>query len=221
VAPVMDAGVEAVPTERLEAEVATLAARLAAATCEWLQMIAELDRRRAFEAWECISMAHWLSWKCGLSLGAAHEHVRVGRALAELPQVRAAFAAGQLSYSKARALTRLVALPEMEADLVELARTATAAQLDRIAAGYVRAGRLADPEAAARNAEVRTLRCWTGDDGTSTLAVRAPNDVIATIMAAVNQLVDTEIPKEPGVDLPARRVDALTNTGALHLHHIV
>jgi hypothetical protein len=36
------------PTERLEAEVCTLAAQIAAATCRFVLLIAELDRR---EAW--------------------------------------------------------------------------------------------------------------------------------------------------------------------------
>ena len=55
----------------------------------------------------------------------------VARALPELPLMRAEFEAGRLSYSKVRALTR-VADAEAEADLLELARHATAAQLERM-----------------------------------------------------------------------------------------
>ena len=47
--------------------------------------------------------------------------------------MRAAFGSGELSYSKARAVTR-VATPETEETLVEWARHATAAQLERIVA---------------------------------------------------------------------------------------
>ena len=36
-------------TERLEADVCTLAGQLSAATCRWLLLIAELDRRKAYE----------------------------------------------------------------------------------------------------------------------------------------------------------------------------
>jgi hypothetical protein len=57
--------------------------------------------------------------------------VSVARRLAELPLIRAAFARGALSFSKVRALTR-IAEPDSEEDLLELARHATAAQLDRI-----------------------------------------------------------------------------------------
>ena len=41
------------------------------------------------------------------------------------------FARGELSYSKVRAITR-IAVPENEAELVEMARWATAAQLERL-----------------------------------------------------------------------------------------
>src|SRR5205807_3147745 len=122
----------AIPLERLEAEIATQAAHIAAATCRWLELVAEFDRREGYADWGCRSTAHWLNWRCGIGVVAAREHVKVGRRLAELPVLRAAFASGELSYSKARAVVR-VATPETEATLVEWARHATAAQLERIA----------------------------------------------------------------------------------------
>ena len=39
------------------------------------------------------SCAQWLSWKCQMSSGTAREHVRVARALRDLPVIRARFAA--------------------------------------------------------------------------------------------------------------------------------
>lgn len=73
-----------------------------------------------------------------MSLGTARSHVRVARALESLPVVAGAFAAGELSFSKVRALTRL-AQPFDEAEMVETARWATASQLDRLVAGCRRA----------------------------------------------------------------------------------
>ena len=55
-----------------------------------------------------------------MSSGTAREHVRVARALRDLPVIRAEFAAGRLSYAKVRALTR-IATPATEAGLAELA----------------------------------------------------------------------------------------------------
>jgi hypothetical protein len=53
------------------------------------------------------SCAAWLSWKCQIAPGTAREHIRVGRALPELPLIRAEFAAARLSYAKVRGLTRI------------------------------------------------------------------------------------------------------------------
>jgi hypothetical protein len=58
----------------------------------------------------------------------------VARALGSLPDIDQAFARGELSYAKVRAMTR-VATPANEARLLELARHATGAQLERICRG--------------------------------------------------------------------------------------
>ena len=108
----------------------TLAGQLSAATCRWLLLIGELDRRKAHEQWGCASMAQWLSWKCGLGMVAGRQHVRVARALTQLPVICDRFASGVLSYSKVRALIR-IATPATEVKLVEFAEVATAAQLER------------------------------------------------------------------------------------------
>lgn len=72
-----------------------------------------------------------------VSAMAAREKVCVARALRELPGVSEAFAAGRLSYSKVRAITR-VATPANEALLVEYGQSSTAAQLERVLRGYRR-----------------------------------------------------------------------------------
>src|ERR1700750_1291783 len=107
-----------VPLERLEAQICELAGHLAAATCRFLVLLADFDARRGWASWEMNSCAQWLSWKCQLSSGTAREHVRVARALAGLPVIRAEFAAARLSYAKVRALTR-IATPATEAGVAE------------------------------------------------------------------------------------------------------
>ncbi len=59
-----DAGLTALATERLEAEILSTAAHLAAGTCRFLLLVAEYDRRQAWENWECRSAAHWLNCLC-------------------------------------------------------------------------------------------------------------------------------------------------------------
>ena len=112
-------------TTHLGDAIAELASRIQAATYQLLVLIHEFDER---EGWGegFMSCAHWLNWRTGLAMGAAREKVRVARALAELPRLSAAMRRGALSYSKARALTR-IATPENENSLADFARCATAA----------------------------------------------------------------------------------------------
>ena len=124
-----------VPLERLEAQICELAGHLAAATCRFLVLLGDFDARRGWASWEMNSCAQWLSWKCQLSAGTAREHVRVARALRDLPVLRAEFGAGRLSYAKIRALTR-IATPDTESGLAEIAAPMTASQLDRFARAH-------------------------------------------------------------------------------------
>ena len=75
------------------------------------------------------SCAEWLAWRCDLSLSAAREKVRTAHALRKLPAVSAAFEDGRLSYSKVRALTRVVELID-EDSLLDYALRVTASQLE-------------------------------------------------------------------------------------------
>jgi hypothetical protein len=198
------------PTEWHEAEITTPAGHIAAATCCFLLLLAEFDRREGYHRCECISCAHWLSWKIGMSLRTARDHVRVGRALEDLPITTKAFAAGQLSYSKVRAITR-VASAKSEAALVVVAMHGTAAHLDRIVAGYCTVKRNVDPDRA--KAQLRRRGVWmtTEDDGTCTLTVRGPTDAIATMLRAA-ETAAKELPElvdEPDFKGAAKRFDGL------------
>src|SRR5918996_5150348 len=88
------------PLELLEREITALACEIHAATCRWLELVAEYDAREGWAQWGCRSCAHWVSWQCAIAPGPAREHVRVARRLRELALVRAAFAGGELSFSK-------------------------------------------------------------------------------------------------------------------------
>ncbi len=158
------------PLELIEREIESLAARINAGSARWLELIGEFDRRTGWGMTGCRSTAEWVAWRCALTPRAAREHVRVARALPELPLIREAFAAGALSYSKVRALTR-VADRESEAELLELARHATAAQLERM----VRAARrvtTAEADEQQRGSFVRWY--WDDDDGCLRLEAKLP-----------------------------------------------
>ena len=71
-----------------------------------------------------------LNWRCGIDIGTAREQVRVARALGGLPLTSAALAAGTLSYSKVRAMTR-VASAATESSLLNIAESGTASQMEK------------------------------------------------------------------------------------------
>ena len=97
----------ALSTRRLETELLSLAGHIAAAQCRFLQLLAAYDRRGGWAGPGLRSCAHWLSWRIGMNLRTATEHVRVAHALTALPLITEAFAAGRISYSKVRAITRV------------------------------------------------------------------------------------------------------------------
>ncbi|SBW27351.1 HNH endonuclease [Candidatus Protofrankia californiensis] len=132
-----DIDVEHAPLHQLEAELCAWAGRISAAMCAWLLTLAAFDRREGWTGVGIRSCAHWLSWKCGISLRTGYEHLRVGHALEQLPALRDAFANGRLSYAKVRAISR-VADAGSEVEWVRQAVHTTAGQLDRLVAAYSR-----------------------------------------------------------------------------------
>ncbi|MBX7160009.1 MAG: HNH endonuclease [Acidimicrobiia bacterium] len=197
----------------MEAEITELAGHLAAAECRWIRLIGEFDRRNGWAVWGCRSCAHWLNWQCGLSLEAARERLRVARRLGELPLIAAEFAAGRLSYSKVRALTR-VATAGDEADLVDFARDAPTAMLERFVRAYRGALARGDDVAVAAY-EGRRLTWRTDyDDGSLVVTARlAPEDgaaFLAALGAAREALAGTgDVSAETSSD--QRNADALVH----------
>src|ERR1700683_5388866 len=173
-------GVALVPLERLEAEICEVAGHLAAATCRFLVLLGDFDARRGWAGWEMNSCAQWLSWKCQMSSGTAREHVRVARALRDLPVIRGEFAAGRLSYAKVRALTR-IATAVTEAGLAELAGPMTGNQLERFARAHRQVSSAGDGAARVR----RRLAWRVGDGGAVAGTVRLPPLAGAVLLQAL------------------------------------
>jgi hypothetical protein len=203
------------PVEHLEARICELAGHLTAATCQFLLLIADFDARQGWASWEVPSCAAWLSWKCQMASGTAREHVRVARALGKFPLIRAEFAAGRLSYAKARALTR-IATPDTEADLVEMATPMTANQLERFAQAHRRVSRAEDEDVRSR----RTLTWRTEDDKAFAFSGYLPPEAGAVVLQAIRAaLNDLEHPhdEEDGVsaETPARRLHRHDQEGGI------
>ena len=169
-----------VPLERLEAQICEGAAHLAAGIGRWLLLVGEFDRRKGYERWECRSAAFWLNWHCGISVRTAQDQVRVGRALLDYPRTAEALCSGRLSYSKVRAITRVVT-PETETTLIDLASAVPTSQIERVVAGRKRVD--ANEQAAAHN--VRHLDAYYDEDGSLVGMFRLDADEGAALLAAL------------------------------------
>jgi len=201
--------------DQLGDRIAELSAQIQAATFRLLVMIREFDEKsgwnRGFR-----SCAHWLNWRTGLDLGAAREKVRVAKALGELPLLSEAMRRGELSYSKVRALTR-VATASNEAELLEFARTGTAAHVEKLVRAWRRVDRQDEVKHENRRHASRYLRAYTDEDGMVVLKARLAPEVGAAVLkaleAAEQVLYDrereTKNERGDGVPLRQRRADAL------------
>ena len=179
--------------EALGGKICAAAGLAAQSECQLLELIGEFDAGNAVRWWDGVkSLAHWLSWACSMSPGTAREHVRVARALRRMPTIRTAFRDGRLSYSKVREATRVVDHVD-DAELCELALTATAAQLATTIAGYrTAAGTRLKQE------RDRGLTWTTRENGTVDIRLRLPAEDAAILLAALNAAKDQYgTPPEP------------------------
>jgi hypothetical protein len=192
------------PLEWLENQLCELAGHLTAATHRFLVLLGDFDARQGWAAWDLPSCAAWLSWKCQMASGTAREQVRVARALRTLPVLSAEFAAGRMSYAKARALTR-IATPDTEAGLAELAGPMTANQLERFARAHRQVSRADDD----RSAMLRRLSWRQDEDGSLTMTVRLPPAdgavVLQALRAAASDPQHCQAPDRVSAETPAER----------------
>src|SRR6266850_7992744 len=169
-------------------EIAVLSAEIEVATARQLDMIREFDARGGW-ANGFKSCAEWLSWRVGMDRGAAHQRVRVARALPNLPRIAQALARGELSYSKVRALTR-VATPETEEQLLKFARCGTAAHVERLVRGWRRVDRNAENQEAAQRHKSRALYVYQDEDGMFVVRGRLTPEVGAVVRQAIAAACD-------------------------------
>jgi 5-methylcytosine-specific restriction endonuclease McrA len=154
----------------------------------------------------------------------------VARALGSLPLLSEALARGELSYAKARALTR-VATPETEARLLAVGRAGTAAHVERIVRGWRRVDRAAEAREAARQHARRGLQLFEDEDGMVVVRGRLAPEVGALLRRALEagremlyQRARREAPTvaaEPTVEPPTRaqqQADALALVAESALH---
>jgi len=205
--------VDVAPIEELDRNILSLCNRINAATYELLVLIREFDERAGWLKWGLGNCAEWLAWRCDLSMTTAIEKIRVAHALKTLPTISRAFATGELSYSKVRALTR-VASRINEDDLLAFALRSTAAHVAQ-RCRELRCGSEASTIGAARAYNNRSLRVRRNHHrGTMTVTVELPLDTGELVEKALDKARDDDAAKTPDlVDMSwsSRQADAFIN----------
>jgi hypothetical protein len=201
--------------DELGEAIAETAAHVDAATHRLLTQIREFDEAAGWYQQGATSCAHWLSWRVGLSPGVARERVRVANALGVLPAIDAALSRGEVSYCKVRAMTR-VATPEIEETLLDMARHATGAELEKICRLY--RGVQADQHVDARGRDDRRYVQARGtDDGMVRITAVVTAEESGRIMKAIDSAAERVCPKSDGRETRLCRADGLAHLAEEHL----
>jgi hypothetical protein len=201
------------PIEDLDRNILNLCTRINAATYELLVLIREFDERAGFLQWGLTNCAEWLAWRCDLSMTTALEKVRVAHALKTLPAVSSAFAAGELSYTKVRELTR-VANRRNEDELLAFALRTTATHVAE-RCRELRMGSDASIDTAARAFANRSLRLRRDHQRSMmTITVDLPMDSGELFEKALDKARDDEalaLPDLADTAWSTRQADAFVN----------
>jgi hypothetical protein len=142
------------------------------------------------------SFGQWASVDLGLSSRAASTLVDVAAEVADMPTVRAAWEAGELSTNKVTTIVG-VATPESEANWCAMGLEASATQLSRIASAYRRNQRYeAERDRGELSASDKEALCgarWhTRDDGLIELLAVLPVDDAAVVRAALESIMELD-----------------------------
>lgn len=172
----------------LEDEIAEVCGVINAATGHLVSLIAGVLETESWQGAGIRSASQWLAWKCGVSPARARVLVLMARRLAELPETRAAFEAGELCEDQ---VAEVCAHAPSWADeeVACLARSATVVQLRRVLGSYpfVEESK-ADPTEAREPqapAEPRQVSFGTTERGTWRLSAVLPPEEGALVERAL------------------------------------
>jgi len=205
--------------EELDQNILNICTTINMATYELLVLVREFDERAGFLQWGLENTAEWLAWRCDLSMATALEKVRVAHALKTLPAISGAFATGELSYSKVRALTR-VANRDNEDDLLAFALRHTAANVAQ-RCRELRCGSVDSINDAARAFANRSLRVRRDlSRGMMTITAELPIDAGELVEKALDKARDDDVLQIPDLadtSWSTRQADAFVNVVTAYL----
>jgi len=215
--------------EKLGAEITELCSYIYAATHRLLTLIREFDEQQYWAELGFQSCSHWLNFNCGFGMNSARERLRVAHALADLPKIDEAFSKGALSYSKARAITR-IADASNEDYLLMMATHGTAHHVERLVAQYRRAKKLQDVEFANELHTKREVTYYYDHDGCLVMKARIPADQGELIVKALEMAMEehddvcpkgtwSAVTSEEREPIAARRADALCEMAETYMNN--
>ena len=204
----------------LDRAIVSLASRINSESHDLLVLIRRFDERGGWLRWGFSSCADWLHWRCDLSVSAAREKVRVAHALKTLPSIAMAFARGELSYSKVRALTRVADYGNEDA-LLAFALHTTAARVEE-RCRELRCGTEASIDDAVQAHARRALSVRRDPSrGTVTFTVELPVETAELIEKALDRAMDGTASPDPEFaeeSWAAQRADALVAMATEYLN---
>ena len=171
------------------------------------------------------SHVNWFAWAAGVKPSSARVRVKAAARLQGLPKIKAAFAAGEISFDKAETISK-IATEDTEQALLDMAKEGLAAQMQQVAGALVRAkaGAADATEQAHRD---RALTYYFTDEGGFRLRAQLGAEdgaiVAEAIKAAAEQLreeqkifSDQEVSEarlaDHGDAWPQRQADAFVAT---------
>ncbi len=142
----------------------------------------------------CRTMVQWMDNYLGMGRISAFEHLRVGRALRELPVCSALFEVGKLSYTKARIVTRH-ATPETDDAFATATQDLSASETEAWCERYrheqdaqaMAAAEDAEAQAALMAFERRGLRTRDIGAHSTRITLDLPNDMAAEFLRSLEQ----------------------------------
>ena len=207
-----------VPIDDLDQAIVDLAARINAETYDLLVLIRQFDERAGWLKWGLGNCAEWLHYRCDFSMNAAREKVRVAHAMKTLPKMAAAFSSGRLSYSKVRAMTRVVGAHNEEELLSFALKTTTARVEERCR--ELRCGSVDSLDGALCAFANRSLRVSrNAERGMMTISIDLPMETGEVVEKALDKARDDSMPRVEFIDesWSARQADALVSMASSFL----
>lgn len=170
------------------------------AEAEWLERLARFDRDGLWALDGHLCCATWLVWRLNMKRSTAFEKLRVAHELARRPIVADAFRRGEISYSAARAITRMPRPdPGVDEAMVALAASGEASIVDvekAVRTYMLHVDQELPPPDEAK--WVRDVKIQRGDDGTGRVTITLTDLELEEFAAAMQAFIDLRYrPRRP------------------------